>query len=102
MSGAVEHLLIPEHCASASPPHLPLPYLVNHRPVPTLSHKPPSTLVQGTYKEAGELYERAIGIWKRNLGKVHPQVATGLSNWAELLQSQVRGLHAYRLTGYVL
>lgn len=49
-------------------------------------------LGQGKYKEAGELYERAIGIWEEALGTKDPNVATGRCNLAGLLQSQVKVL----------
>ena len=39
---------------------------------------------QGKYAEAEPLYKRSLKIWEKALGPEHPDVATSLSNLAEL------------------
>lgn len=54
--------------------------------------------MQGRYGEAAPLYVRATEIGRRTLGGDHPDVATGLADWADLLCAQVRvviSLHCY-------
>ena len=45
---------------------------------------------QGKYEEAEPLYRRSLAIDEKIYGPDHPEVATGLHNWAELLRVQVR------------
>ena len=61
----------------------PTPYTYIVTQSPTLS------LIQGNYRKAEGLYEDAIKIWEKALGKNDPQVAIGLSSLAELLKGQV-------------
>lgn len=48
-----------------------------------------STLFQGKYTEAEQLYERCQAIYEKVTGPEHPLVATTLGNRAWLLASQV-------------
>ena len=48
--------------------------------------------VQGAYAEADPLYARSLAIREKVLGLEHPDVASSLSNRAELLKCQVRML----------
>ncbi len=52
---------------------------------------------QGRYAEAEPLYERALAIWEGALGPEHPNVATGLKNYAALLRKTGRNSEAAKL-----
>lgn len=56
-------------------------------------------MFQGKYEQADRLYIQAIEILERALGPDHPQVATGLSNRAGLLKSQVRAVRNVQFMG---
>ncbi|CAN0251428.1 unnamed protein product, partial [Ectocarpus fasciculatus] len=45
---------------------------------------------QGEYEEAEPLCRRSLSIYENVHGPDHPEVATGLNNWAGLLEAQVR------------
>lgn len=53
-------------------------------------HCPPSVTPQGKYGKAEELYEKSLAIREGMLGSDHPHVAALITNWAELLATQVR------------
>ena len=42
------------------------------------------------YEAAEPLYKRALAIWEKTLGPDHPNVATGLENYAALLRETGR------------
>ena len=48
------------------------------------------------YFDADELYRRAYDIHATRYGKNHPEVATDLTNWAEMFRVQV-GLNSILL-----
>lgn len=52
-------------------------------------------MLQEKRDDAEPLYERATKIWEKALGPDHPIVATVLTDWAELLQSQVRTIEVF-------
>lgn len=64
-----------------------LPFLKN---TPTGCHKHAQLLLQGKYKEAQSLYERAIEILAATLGRHHPDVVAALDNLTALLREQVK------------
>ena len=43
---------------------------------------------QGRYSEAESLFQRSLAIWEKVLGPEHPDVATSLNNYAQLLRRQ--------------
>ena len=50
---------------------------------------------QGRYEEAEPLYKRSLAIDEKVYGPDHPEVATDLFIWAELLRAQVRSTRAF-------
>jgi len=52
---------------------------------------------QGRYAEAEPLYQRALAIYEKALGERHPDVATGLENYAALLRQTHREAQAAEL-----
>jgi tetratricopeptide (TPR) repeat protein len=49
---------------------------------------------QGLYAKAELLYQQSLAIWKKALGPEHPDVATGLENYATLLTHMKRDKEA--------
>ncbi len=49
---------------------------------------------QGRYAEAEPLYQRSLTIMEKALGPEHPNVATTLENYAELLRTMNRDAEA--------
>ncbi|CAN0308647.1 unnamed protein product, partial [Ectocarpus fasciculatus] len=49
----------------------------------------------GKYEEAGLLYKRSLAIDENVHGPDHPDVATGLNNWAGLLKILVRARRCF-------
>ena len=64
-----------------------LPLLNN---TPTGSQKRAQLPLQGKYKEAQSLYERAIEILEAALGRRHPDVVAALGNLTALQREQVK------------
>jgi hypothetical protein len=54
-------------------------------------------LAEGRYSEAELLYARALAIREKALGSEHPDLATSLENYAELLQATARTDEAERM-----
>ncbi len=52
---------------------------------------------QGQYAQAEPLYLRALAILEKALGPEHPNVASGLENYADLLQKTGRTAEADEL-----
>ena len=52
---------------------------------------------QGQYSRAEPLYQRSLAIWEKALGSEHPNVATGLENYAKLLRKTNREAEAAKL-----
>jgi tetratricopeptide (TPR) repeat protein len=52
---------------------------------------------QSRYADAEPLYQRALGIFEKNPGPEHPDVATSLENYAALLRDTGRGTEAEEL-----
>ncbi len=52
---------------------------------------------QGQYAKAEPLYQRAVAIMEKALGTDHPNVATSLENYAELLRNMNRETEAARM-----
>ena len=52
---------------------------------------------QGQYAEAEPFYQRSLAIWEKALGPEHPDVATILENYADLLRELDRNREAEEL-----
>ena len=52
---------------------------------------------QGKYAQAEPLYRRALAIQEKALGPEHPQVATVLENYADLLRKMKRDAEADKM-----
>ncbi len=53
--------------------------------------------VQGRYADAEPLYKRTLAILEKALGPEHPNVATGLENYADLLRKTGRDAEAAKM-----
>jgi len=53
---------------------------------------------EGRYAEAESLYLRAIAIQEKSLGRVHPDVAVTLFNYADVLRQEHREAEVRRVT----
>ncbi len=69
----------------------------NRRLATSLNNLGANSEEQGKYAEAEPLYKHSLQICQKTLGPNHPQVATSLENYAELLYKTNRSAEASKL-----
>ncbi len=74
--------------------YIPCPLRRNHSGKSPLR---PRSVWQGRYAEAEPLFTRSLAIFEKALGLEHPNVATGLENYAAQLRATGRTCEAERM-----